>query len=122
MAFWKKKKRMIDVAELQKRGNLRVPKNDIDVPTDSNGFVEFTDSKTIIQETTTPTTEKSDSSSIMGFFDTTPSDSPTTSDSEFSTEANGYSRREVDARMEEIDNKIYKLEQRIELLERKAGL
>jgi len=100
--LFKKKKRMIDVRELQKRGVVRIPKKDIVVPTNRDGFVEFgTSSKS------TPQTQ-STNSELFGFIDT-----PST---------NQQSTIESSSRITDLDNKIYKLEQRIELLEKKLDI
>jgi hypothetical protein len=119
--IFRKKKKMIDVRELQKRGVVRIPNKDVVVPTNREGFVELgADSKVIVSETTspTPTTETpSSNTEFFGFMNNSEEQS-STSDS-FSTQSDGYNRREVDEKMTELDNKVYKLEQRIELLERK---
>jgi hypothetical protein len=106
--LFKKKKRMIDVRELQKRGVVRLPKKDIVVPTNKEGFVEFGTSS---KKTTTSTPQSN--SDLFGFANMT-------SSSASSTE--GYTKREVDTKMVDLDNKIYKLEQRIELLEKKLDI
>jgi hypothetical protein len=108
--LFKKKKKMIDVRELQKRGVVRIPKKDIVVPTNRDGFIEFgANSKSTQQTASTPSTN----SEFFGFMDTTPS-TPSTS--------NGYSKIESDEKITNLDNKIYKLEQRIELLEKKLNI
>jgi len=108
MLFSKKKKRMIDVRELQKRGVVRIPKQEITIPTNDDGFVEF-------GQTQKPTTASN--SDFFGFMD----NSASTTDHQISTidSPGGYNKREVDSKITSLDNKIYKLEQRIELLERK---
>ena len=101
--LFKKKKRMIDIRELQKRGVVRIPKKDIVVPTNRDGFVEFgTNGKP-----QTTTNQPQDNSELFGFMNTTNDQRPTTNDSN---------------RIVELDNKIYKLEQRIELLEKKLDI
>jgi hypothetical protein len=108
--LFKKKKRMIDVRELQKRGVVRIPKKDIVVPTNREGFVEFgTNGKPSTSET-----QPSTNSELFGFANM--DSSPSTSSSD------GYTKREADAKTVELDNKIYKLEQRIELLEKKLDI
>jgi len=88
-----KKKKMIDVRELQRRGVVRLPKKDIVVPTNRDGFVEFgTNGK-----------PKTTNQELFNFPETNQS-------------------RAESSRITELDNKIYKLEQRIELLEKKAGI
>jgi hypothetical protein len=103
--MFRRKKKMVDIRELQKRGIVRPPKNDdIVIPTNREGFVEVNSSKPAY-----PTFFKKPNKS------SSPSQS-------FSSEKEGYSKREVDSKISELDNKIYKLEQRIELLERKNGV
>jgi hypothetical protein len=110
MIFGRKKK-MVDIRELQKRGVVRIPTKDITVPTNSDGFVELG-----AKPETTPQAQTSNSD-FFGFTDMTSStQSPQNS---FSTETDGYDKREVDEKITNLDNKIYKLENRIELLERK---
>ena len=112
--LWKKKK-MVDIRELQRKGIIRIPRNNIEVPTDKDGFVELNKKP----KTKTTIASSSDSSSAptsaFNFFNSEPQ-------SQFSSETEGYNKREVDAKIETMDNKIYKLEQRIELLERKLGI
>ena len=113
---------MVDIRELQKKGlisnNARVELP----PTNRHGFIYFSKkekTKKIAETTPSSTTDTSQSSgSVFGFMDSF-SSSPSPS---FSSETDGYSKREVDRRLEQLDNKIYKLEQRIELLERKANI
>ena len=116
-----RKKKMVDVRELQRRGIVRIPRNETEVITDKEGFVDLNSpsNKTI-------STPKPKSSGLFSFMNPSSDSSSSYSDpptqSEFSTETNGYNKREVDVKIESLDNKIYKLEQRIELLERKAGV
>jgi len=101
--LFKKKKRMIDVRELQKRGVVRIPKKDIVVPTNRDGFIEFgTNGKS-----TTSRQQPTTNSELFGFMDTTNSQQQTSNDSN---------------KIIDLDNKIYKLEQRIELLEKKLDI
>ena len=110
--LFRKKKRMIDVRELQRRGVVRIPKQDVVVPTDRDGFVEFGNtSKPSNTETSSPT--PSSNTELFGFMD---SSSSTTSTPATST------GRDDSERVTELDNKIYKLEQRIELLEKKLDI
>ncbi len=89
--FWKKKK-MIDISRLHKRG-IKIPKTSETI-TNKEGFVEV------------PNSSSMSSSSFVS--------SPQSADS--------YDKREIDEKIERLDNLIYKLEQRIELLERKLGV
>jgi hypothetical protein len=102
-----KKKKMVDIRELQRRGIVRPPKNDdVIIPTNREGFVDL----------------GSSSKPAYPVFFNKQKSSGTTSSQGFSTEKEGYSKRDVDTKITELDNKIYKLEQRIELLERKNGV
>jgi len=100
-----KKKRMIDVRELQRRGVVRIPKQDIVVPTDGEGFVEFGANA----QPTNP--EESPPGNAMDFLG-----------SSSAAAVPSASNRMESERITELDNKIYKLEQRIELLERKLDV
>lgn len=104
--FFGKRKGMIDIGKLHKKGIIESPKEEPKpVETDENGFVDLA---------------KKESSGTGGFFGFL--DKPATQSNSFSNETNGYNKREVDQKIFDLDNKIYKLEQRIELLERKAGV
>jgi len=105
---------MVDIRELQKRGVVRIPKKNIIVPTDNEGFVELGQTKN--QE---PITKNQTNTDFFGFTSPTPTSSEPTS---FPTESDGYNKREVDQKTTDLDNKIYKLEQRIELLEKKLDV
>lgn len=113
---------MIDVRELQKRGVVRIPRRDIDVPTNNDGFVEM-------GQTSAPAKSENSSQSNADFFgfanitSSVPSE-PSTIDHQLSTinSPGGYDKREVDTKITELDNKIYKLEQRLELLEKKLDV
>lgn len=118
MIFNKKKKRMIDVRELQRRGVVRIPKKEISIPTTSEGFVEVSSPATGGRQPETGASQSN--ANFFGFMDT-PSPEPETNSS-FSTETDGYNKREVDQKITELDNKIYKLEQRTELLEKKLDV
>jgi len=109
--LFRKKKRMIDVRELQRRGVVRIPKQDIVIPTNRDGFVEFGTKTTPTSSTPTSNSE------LFGFMDTTTTDHqlPT-------TESGGYDKREVDVKITNLDNQIYKLENRIEVLEKKLDI
>jgi len=95
MIFGKKRK-MIDVRELQKRGVVRIPKREVQVNTNDEGFVDL--------NTSSNTTD----------FDF---NSPTENSKEGT-----YTKREIDEKIINLDNKIYKIEQRLELIERKLGI
>ena len=108
--IFRKKERMVDVRELQRRGVVRIPKQDIVIPTDQNGFVELRANAQPVSPTTS--VETSSSASVMNFLG-----------SSSATAVPSASGNRVDSeRMTELDNKIYKLEQRIELLEKKLDI
>jgi hypothetical protein len=117
-----KKKEMIDVEELRKRGRIAKP-GTVLPPTNKQGFIDMSKKATGKTEMIEVTNETSSSiapssGGFFGFMDSTSS----SSSSSFSTETNGYNKQEVDRKIETLDNKIYKLEQRVELLERKVGV
>jgi len=91
--FWKKKK-MIDIRELHKNG-FKIPRNSETI-TDKEGFVNVREKNS---------NNFSSASSVSSF-----------------SSQDAYSKRELDARLERLDNLIYKLEQRIDVLERKLGV
>ena len=102
--LFKRKKKMIDVRELQKRGIVRIPKKDIVIPKNREGFIEFGTNGKLTQQTANAPTNND----IFGFANMTSSTSqPTTTDPN---------------KIVDLDNKIYKLEQRIELLEKKLDI
>jgi len=120
---FRKKKKMVDVRELQKRGVVRIPRQRINAPTDKDGFVEIGKGTEpgLSEAPSGGTTSNqnffsfmSQSSSAGSAFDN--EESPSTQESD------GYSKREVDSKVSDLDNKIYKLEQRVELLERKLDV
>ena len=111
--LFRKEKRMIDVRELQRRGVVRIPKDNIVIPTDKDGFVE-------LNKTDKPSPSATSNTEFFGFMDSTPKSSP--QENSFQTQTDGYDKREVDEKITSLDNKIYKLENRIELLERKLDI
>jgi len=104
--IFKKKKRMIDVRELQRRGVVRIPKQDIVIPTDNHGFVELGNDAKPTEPSSQTTT-----SSAMDFLGSSSAAAVPSSSNRIESE-----------RITELDNKIYKLEQRIELLEKKLDI
>lgn len=111
--FWKKKK-MVDVRELHKRGIVNLNKQDVMIPTDKEGYVELGDKGFKSLE---PKSKK------VGFSFYGNSDSSDDSSSISSVSSgDGYSKRDIDTRLEKLDNTLYKLEQRLEVIERKLGV
>jgi len=114
--LFRKKRRMIDVRTFHRGGVVSIPKEKIEIPQNTSGYIDISK--------TGPTRQKSTPPSNANFFNFMGNSSNTSSASsnQFSSEAEGYSKREVDAKITELDNKIYRLEQRVELLEKKAGV
>ena len=120
--IFRKKTGMVDVRELQKRGVVRIPRKDIVVPRNSDGFVNLnldSNDSSSAGEGDSSENNSSGANDFLGFMGS--ADSSAGSDS-FSSSVNGYDKREVDSKISDLDNKIYKLEQRIELLERKLDV
>lgn len=151
-----KKKGMIDVGEMQRRGMVIAPKRDPSVDKfkmGKDGYVELvkneslTDSNLISsnsipgfsEQNVSPVdfinspSQESTSDSGAGFpnffdFNTSSSSSPSSSinsnlsSSQLTSNMDVYEKREVDERVEKLDNLIYKLEQRILELEKKLGV
>lgn len=97
-----KKKDMIDVRELQRRGVVRIPKQDVVVPTNRDGFVEMGSAG----NKANTKTQSSSNTEFFGFMD----------------QKSSTPGRDESERITALDNKIYKLEQRIELLEKKLDI
>ena len=127
MLFGKKKKKvkgdgMIDVGRLQQRGRVLGPDTaSPQLDTDKDGFaVVGNDSSAQPSASSAPAAGSESVLQSSSFMDmTAPAAQPSTS---FSTEKDGYSKREVDSKVQELDRLIYKLEQRLEVLEKKAGV
>jgi hypothetical protein len=114
MVFGKKKGGMVDIRELMRQGKVRREGDDLpDLNTNKDGFVDMGHPS---NKAEVNVASENNSDSAMDFVNVGESGGG------FSGEADGYSKREVDARIEKLDSTIYKLEQRIELLERKAGV
>jgi hypothetical protein len=135
--FFKKKRRMVDIRELQKRGVVvRVPRKESVVPTDSDGFVELgkgvgssvagsivsgvgSDSDSSMVDAGS-SSGGSGSANFFGFMGD--SDSGSVGGTLSSDTTPSEDLRKISGQLADLDNKIYKIEQRIELLERKAGV
>lgn len=113
MGLFKKRSGMVDVVDMAKRGIVIIPKRKTSnlIPA-KDGFVELGKKQPNIP------TIANNSTSEFDFFGSSQSQSS----NKFSTETEGYNRREVDERIEQLDNKIYKLEQRLEVIEKKIGV
>jgi hypothetical protein len=115
MGLFRKRKKMVDVRELQKRGIVRIPRNRIEVPTDKQGFVNL-GSSLDFGKTKQGSEDNEKDGNFLSFMD-----NPATSSSGIG-QASTDGLRKISTQISDLDNKIYKLEQRIELLERKLGL
>jgi len=127
--FFQKKKEMVDIRDLPRK-NAAFGKSF--VPKDGYGFVDLTKKRILpselrkmkgMQTTTQPQTS---SASTFSFFDT-PTPSPSFGPSSFPVSSSSSSEteellRKVSMQISDLDSKMYKMEQRIELLEKKAGI
>lgn len=98
------RKKMIDVGEMQKQGRVLPPDMSREINTDNEGFVNINSAK---MERVSGTVASQRLESVNNFD----------SNSSQNTILN-----RLDERIKELDRIIYKLEQRVELLERKAGI
>jgi hypothetical protein len=120
-----KKKDMVELSEVQKR-SVNLPHGRKFVPKDGYGFVDLTRKPKLplkaLESPTKPnltqTTQQNQTSSFS-FFDT-----PSLSSSSSSTPSSDSSEelRKISMQISDLDTKLYKMEQRIELLERKSGI
>lgn len=130
--FFQQKKEPIDIRDLPRN----IPTGKRFVPKDGYGFVDLTvkrklpseiaKEKALMKSVSQPVAQTSTSS--FSFFDTPSATSP------YPTAAQTYSTpvpsnsdteemlRKISLQISDLDTKIYKMEQRIELLERKAGV
>jgi hypothetical protein len=115
-----RRKKDVDLRDLQRRGLIRIPKKEVEIETDRNGFIDLRPNS---QASQTPLKGDSQTTNPSpGFFNfiDNPSDNHTIGSANSSSIE--QERRDTTRKIEELDNKIYKLEQRIELLERKSGV
>jgi hypothetical protein len=129
-----KKKELIDIRDLPR--NTSMGKSFI--PKDGYGFVDLTQKRKLPSEIakekallkSIPQTQSTGSTSSFSFFDTpTPTSTSSSNYPSFSsTPASSSSSdtedmlRKISSQISDLDTKIYKMEQRIELLEKKAGV
>ncbi len=116
MGILRRNKKMIDIREMQRRGIIKIPPTtqQKNVPTNNEGFVDFS------QQETTETPQIQSNTSFFGFMD-----NPTTSNN--TTTSNGTNNssdeiRKISSQLSDLDNKLYKMEQRIEVLEKKSSI
>jgi hypothetical protein len=123
MGIFRRREGMIDVVDMQRRGLIKLPaRKPGNLKAGKDGFVELTGSPATPSESAAvqPAKQEKAGGWFGGFFGGEQS-SPQPNQG-FSTETDGYNKREVDAKIEELDNKIYKIEQRLEVLERKNSV
>lgn len=101
------KKKMIDVGEMQKQGRVLPPNMNRNFDTDSEGFVNINGAK-MERVSGTAASQRFDSSDMIH--------------SEISSNSQKNILNRLDDRIKDLDRILYKLEQRVELLERKAGI
>ncbi len=130
--FFQKKKEAVDIRDIPRpKVNFGKPF----VAKDGMGFVDLTKKRKLPSEIakekvlmkaigqTTPSTSSTPSSSFS-FFDTQTPSAPSYAAQSSSTDNSDTSdlMRKISAQISDLDTKLYKMEQRIELLERKAGI
>ena len=117
---------------MHRRGMIIAPKKPVSskYKVAKDGYVELKGDESIgITQTSSQEIQKSSEgggfSNFFGFMDsnseTTPNKEVFSSPTAIQTEIDAYSKREADEKIEKLDSLIYKLEQRIEVLERKLG-
>lgn len=114
-----KRKKDVDLRDLQKKGLIRVPKKEVEIETDRNGFIDLGKKGSSLNPNmsdnlSNPKTEPG----FFNFFENSTQESNTS----LSNSNSEKELRELTRRFEDLDNKLYKLEQRIDLLERKSGV
>jgi hypothetical protein len=127
MGLFRKKKKMIDLRDLQKKGIMKLPVRQAqpEVTTDKDGFIQAGQQKMQPMAGMTGTsgtgTTQSSGGSFLNFMDSSSLQS-SNQNSISSMTTPSEDLRKISAQISDLDNKIYKLEQRIELLERKVGV
>lgn len=105
--LWKKKK-MVDLAELHRQGRIIIPKQDVVIETDKRGFVDISKKEDII-----PPMPERQTNNFMSFMDSSPKQSTPDSSDDL---------KKISQQLSTLDNQLYKLEQRMELIERKLSI
>ena len=138
MGFFSKKKNVVDLRDLPRR-NLNMPHGKGFVTKDGAGFVDLTRksrlpseiraekaSRTIAPSSVFSTPDSSpssgSSSSAFSFFDSPVNNSISSNSSDSSGSDVGETLRKISMQISDLDTKLYKMEQRIEVLERKTGV
>ena len=117
-----KKKEAIDIRDIPRK-SVNMPNGRGFVAKDGLGFVDLTKKKKVAKTSEIDTlinkpveSPSTSSGGFVSFFDTPTVNSPAT-DSD-SSEA----LRKISMQLSDLDTKLYKMEQRIELIERKVGV
>jgi formylmethanofuran dehydrogenase subunit E-like metal-binding protein len=117
-----RRKKDVDLRDLQKKGLIRIPREEVNLKTDRNGFIEFDRPNNNLKkdEITSPVSE----TNFFNILDDNSNlnNSLSKNNSQANNNLNQNELRELTRKFEEIDNKLYRLEQRIEVLERKSNL
>ncbi len=121
--MFSKKKEMVELSEVQRR-SVNLPLGRKFVPKDGYGFVDLARKpKLPLKALQNPPKQSLTPASAPGtfsFFDNPASTvSPTSNSSNLEVDE---SLRKISMQISDLDTKMYKMEQRIELLERKAGV
>jgi len=124
-----KKKKMVDLRDLPHR-SPSLPQGRVFAAKEGYGFVDLTrkqklpseiaKEKALLGETDTKSDQGQPASSF-NFFDAPTPNYPTQTSSETSSD-NEELLRKISTQISDLDTKIYKLEQRIEVVERKSGI
>ncbi len=130
--FFNKQKEAVDIRDIP-RPKVNLGKSFM--ASEGTGFVDFTKKRKLPSEIakekallktigqTSPTTTSSSPASSFSFFDNpTPSPSYPTQSSSTDNSDTADLMRKLSTQISDLDTKLYKMEQRIELLERKAGV
>lgn len=129
--MFSKKKDMVDLADLPKR-NANLPYGKSFVPNDGTGFVDLTQKRILPSElrkqkglepsSNSDNVFASSNSNSFAFFDSPKSSSASFNSTQASSDEQGEMMRKISSQISDLDTKLYKMEQRIELLEKKAGI
>lgn len=128
--MFSKKKDMVDLADLPKR-NANLPYDKSFVPNDGCDFVDLTQKRILPSElrkqkglepsSNSDNVFSTSNSNSFAFFDS-PTKSSTFNSTQVNSDDQGDMMRKISSQISDLDTKLYKMEQRIELLEKKAGI
>ena len=139
--FFKKKREMVELGEVQRR-NVNLPNGRKFVAKDGMGFVDLTKKSKLpsqmraekLSRVNAPSSvfspiglsssspSPSESGGAFSFFDSPVSSSFSPSSSSGGDSDTNEMLRKISTQISDLDTKLYKMEQRIEVLERKVGV